>query len=457
MEKAKEFIEREWFTITGQLFSLMKIESVSAKPELKKKMYEAADYWQVLLLDAGVDTAEVIETAGNPVTYGEKIIDPKAPTIMVYAHMDVMPAEPLNLWKYQPFEPREENGYILGRGANDDKGQSFIQLKAFEYLAKNNLLKVNVKFIIEGEEEVGSPSLAGFLEKHKDQLACDFILVSDTNMAGIDMPGITTGLRGLAYWEIEVKGPSHDLHSGIFGGAVANPANVLASMLANVHNADGAITIPGFYDKVRELSYEERAKINEATYNETDYKASLGVSALHGENGYSTLERTGIRPTFDICGIWSGYTGEGTKTVLPAVAKAKISSRLVPNQSYAEMAALVKDFFEQNMPEGVTVTVKDLHGGDPYECPADFVPLKAAEQALFKIFGKPAVHLRSGGSIPIISTFEKILGVKTLLIGFGLGSDAIHSPNENFSINNLKKGIESMIQFYIEYQQNIGK
>jgi acetylornithine deacetylase/succinyl-diaminopimelate desuccinylase-like protein len=404
--------------------------------------------WKKILLDCGADRAEVIETKGNPLTYGEKIIDPSFLTVLVYGHMDVMPVDPRELWTSDPFEPEIRDGKIYARGADDDKGQSFMHAKAFEYLVKNDLLRCNVKFIIEGEEEVGSENLPAFCRANKDLLKADIILVSDTSMIGPDIPSLTTGLRGLAYWEIEVLGPNRDLHSGLFGGAVANPINILAKMLADVSDENNHITIPGFYDKVQDVSAEEREKMARAPFDEKAYKDTLGIAELWGESGYSTNERTGIRPTFDVCGIWGGYSGEGAKTVLPSKAYAKLSTRLVPIQDYKEIASLVKDYFEKIAPPSVKVKVSYLHGGNAYVCPVDIPAYKAAEKAYTKVYGIPPVPVRSGGSIPIISTFEEILGQKSVLMGFGLESDAIHSPNENYPVEQFLKGIETIAWFY---------
>ncbi|HBG87603.1 MAG TPA: dipeptidase [Marinilabiliaceae bacterium] len=448
MENLKAYIAENQQRFLDELFELIRIPSISSESAHKADMYRAAELWKKILLDCGADRAEVMETKGNPLTYGEKIIDPSFPTVLVYGHMDVMPVDPRELWTSDPFEPEIRDGKIYARGADDDKGQSFMHAKAFEYLVKNDLLRCNVKFIIEGEEEVGSENLPAFCRANKDLLKADIILVSDTSMIGPDIPSLTTGLRGLAYWEIEVLGPNRDLHSGLFGGAVANPINILAKMLADVSDENNHITIPGFYDKVQDVSAQERAKMARAPFDEKAYKDTLGIAELWGESGYSTNERTGIRPTFDVCGIWGGYSGEGAKTVLPSKAYAKLSTRLVPNQDYKEIASLVKDYFEKIAPPSVKVKVSYLHGGNAYVCPVDIPAYKAAEKAYTKVYGIPPVPVRSGGSIPIISTFEEILGQKSVLMGFGLESDAIHSPNENYPVEQFLKGIETIARFY---------
>lgn len=448
MKNVKDYIEANKQRFLDELFELIRIPSISSIKEHKPDMYKAAEYWKKTLLNAGVDMAKVFETKGNPVTYGEKIIDKNLPIILVYAHMDVMPVDPLELWHTEPFEPTIKDGKIWARGADDDKGQGFMHAKAFELMVKTNQLPCNVKFMIEGEEEIGSPSLPEFCRTHKDMLAADVILVSDTGMIAPDIPTITTGLRGLAYWQVEVTGPDKDLHSGIFGGAVANPINVLSQMIARITDENNRITIPGFYDDVMEVPDNERVLLNMAPFNENDYKKAIDVQALDGEKNYTTIERTGIRPSFDVCGIWGGYTGEGAKTVLPSKAYAKISSRLVPNQNHEKIAKLFADYFKSIAPKSVKVKVEALHGGQGYVCPVDLQEYKAAENALFEVFGKKPIPVRSGGSIPIISAFEEILGIKSILMGFGLESDAIHSPNENFPIANFLKGIETIPYFY---------
>ncbi len=436
-----------------ELFSLIRISSISAQPEHHDDMLACAQRWAQLLLDAGADEALVMPSQGNPVVFAQKLVDPSAKTVLVYAHYDVMPAEPLELWTSQPFEPEVRDGCIYARGADDDKGQSFIQVKAFEYLVKNELLRVNVKFIFEGEEEIGSPSLEAFCQEHKELLRADVILVSDTSMLGADLPSLTTGLRGLAYWQVEVTGPNRDLHSGHFGGAVANPINVLCKLLAKVVDEDGRITVPGFYDDVEEVPAEERAMIAKIPFDEEKYKQAIGVKALAGEKGYSTLERNSCRPSFDICGIWGGYTGEGAKTVLPSKAFAKVSCRLVPHQDHRKIERLMADYLQSLAPDTVQVKVTPLHGGQGYVCPISLPAYRAAEKGFEKAFGRKPLAVRRGGSIPIISTFEQVLGIKTVLMGFGLESNAIHSPNENMPLSILRKGIEAVVEFYLEYQK----
>lgn len=455
MENIEKYIEENKDRFLEELFELIRIPSISSKPEHKADMYRAAEKWKELMLKSGVDKAEVFETDGNPVTYGEKIIDPKAPTVLVYGHMDVMPVEPLELWNSDPFEPVIKDGKIWARGADDDKGQAFMHAKAFEYLVNNDQLTCNVKFLIEGEEEVGSPSLPAFCRKYKDMLKADIILVSDTSMIASDIPSITTGLRGLAYWQVEVTGPNVDLHSGIFGGAVANPINVLAKMIAQTMDDKGRILIPGFYDDVLEVSAEERAKLAKAPFSLDEYKKSLDIEQEFGEEGFSTNERTGIRPTFDVCGIWGGYMGEGAKTVLPSKAYAKISTRLVPNQKHEKIAELFINYFNSIAPNTVKVKVEYLHGGPSYVCPIDLPAYRAAEKAYTDVYGQMPVPVRSGGSIPIISTFEEILGIKSVLMGFGLQSDAIHSPNENYPLEQFFNGIKTIPLFYKYFTEEV--
>ncbi|MHA7111018.1 dipeptidase [Sunxiuqinia elliptica] len=444
----ENYLEENKDRFLNELFGLIRIPSISSVSAHKPDMYKAAEYWKELLVSSGADKAEVFETAGNPVTYAEKIIDPSKPTVLVYSHMDVMPVEPLELWKSAPFEPEVRDGKIFARGADDDKGQGMMHAKAFELMAKTNTLPCNVKFMIEGEEEIGSPNLGQWCEEHKDMLKADVILVSDTTMINPETPTITTGLRGLAYWQVEVTGPNRDLHSGMFGGAVANPINVLSKMIAQMTDENGHITIPGFYDDVLEVSKEERKLMAEIPFNLENYKKALDIEEVAGENGFATNERTGIRPSFDVCGIWGGYTGEGAKTVLPSKAYAKISSRLVPNQDHEKIAELFKQHFESIAPNTVKVEVSPLHGGQAYVCPIDLPAYRAAEQACVDVFGRRPVPNRSGGSIPIISTFEEILGIKSILLGFGLESDAIHSPNENFPLEQFYKGIRTIPRFY---------
>lgn len=448
MEKVTTYIQQNDARFIEELFGLIRIPSISSLSDHKPDMLKAAEYWKQTILAAGADKAEIIATPGNPVVYGEKIIDPSKPTVLVYAHYDVMPVDPIDLWKTPPFEPEIREEKIYARGADDDKGQGFMHAKAFEAMVKTGELPCNVKFMIEGEEEIGSPNLEQFCQAHKDMLKADIILVSDTGMIAQDIPSITVGLRGLAYLEVEVTGPNRDLHSGLFGGAVANPVNILAKMIASLTDENNRITIPGFYDKVQELTADERAEMAKAPFSLEEYKKALDLDEVHGEAGYSTIERTGIRPTLDVCGIWGGYTGEGAKTVLPSKAYAKISMRLVPDQNHEEIAELFTKHFMNIAPTSIKVKVTNLHGGQGYVSPTGDKAYIAASRAYEKTFGKKPVPFRSGGSIPIISTFERVLGIKTILMGFGLESDAIHSPNENYPLFNFRKGIETIPWFY---------
>jgi len=448
MQNIKQFIETNQQRFMEELFGLLRIPSISSEERHKPDMTRTAEYWVQLLLMAGADKAEVMPTTGNPVVYGEKIIDTGLPTVLVYGHYDVMPVDPVELWHSSPFEPEIRDGKIYARGADDDKGQSFIHVKAFEYMVQNGALPCNVKFMIEGEEEVGSAALTIWCAEHKEMLKADIIIVSDTTMIGPDTPSITCGLRGIAYLEVEVTSPNRDLHSGLFGGAVANPINILAQMIASLHDEQGRVTVKGFYDDVKVLSDAERAELNQAPFDLNQYKKTLGIDNIHGEEGYTTLERIGIRPTLDVCGIWGGYTGEGSKTVLPSKAFAKISMRLVPNQDHEKIAQLFTEHFLSIAPDCVAVKVTNLHGGQAYVSPTDSVAYRAAAKALEATFGKRPIPVYSGGSIPVIATFEKELGIKTILMGFGLDTDAIHSPNENFPLSNIFKGIESVVQFF---------
>lgn len=454
MSKVKDYIETNKERFLEELFDLIRIPSVSSIKEHKDDMYKAAEYWKEAILKAGADMAKVMETNGNPVTYGEKIIDPALPTVMVYGHMDVMPVDPIELWDSDPFEPIIKNGKIYARGADDDKGQAFMHAKAFETMIQTGQLNCNVKFMIEGEEEIGSPSLADFCKKHKDMLKADIILVSDTGLIAPDIPSITTGLRGLSFMEIELTGPNKDLHSGIFGGAVANPANVLTKIIASLTDDEGKITIPGFYDDVIEVSNEERKKMAKAPFDLKKYKSNLDIDEVDGEKTYSTNERTGIRPSLDVNGMWAGYTGEGAKTVLPSKAYAKVSMRLVPDQDNKKISELFKRHIEAIAPPTVKVKVTALHGGQGYVSPIDMPAYKAAEKAYEEVYGIKPVPVRSGGSIPIISTFEEVLGTKSILMGFGLEEDAIHSPNENYPLENFYRGIETIVAFYKYYGEN---
>lgn len=448
MDQVKSYIEANNDRFISELFDLLRIPSISAQSEHKADMTRCAEWLAAALARAGADRADVLPTEGNPVVYAEKIISSKAKTVLVYGHYDVMPVDPRDEWRTDPFEPVIENGRIWGRGADDDKGQLWMHAKAFEAMCATDSLPCNVKFMLEGEEEIGSPSLYKFCEKNKKMLKADIILVSDTSMISMQTPSITCGLRGLAYMEVEVTGPDKDLHSGLFGGAVANPANVLARLITELVDADGHVTIPGFYDDVRELTPAERRAFNKAPFNLTDYKRSLNIGAVEGEAGYTTLERTGVRPSLDVNGIWGGYTSEGTKTVIPSKASAKISMRLVPNQDYHKISKLFEKYFKRIAPKSVKVTVKSLHGGMPYVAPTDMPAYKAAEKAVQDTFGKKPLPFYSGGSIPIVSGFESILGIKSLLIGFGLAEDAIHSPNESYGLEQFRKGVETIPLFY---------
>lgn len=430
--------------------SLIRIPSVSCQPEHREDMLRCVERWRELLLAAGCQRAEIMPSAGNPFVFAEYVPEGEKnyPTVLVYAHYDVMPAEPLDLWKSDPWEPEIREGRLYARGADDDKGQAMIQAKAFEYMVREGLMKCHVKFIFEGEEEIGSPSLEAFIAEHKDLLKSDIILVSDTSMIGKETPSITTGLRGLAYWQIEVTGPNRDLHSGHFGGAVKNPLNALCEMLAQVVDKDGRITIPHFYDRVLPIPEAERAMIAEIPFSEEAYRAAIDVDTTAGEAGYSTLERNSCRPSFDICGMWGGYMGEGSKTVLPSKAYAKVSCRLVPNQDHEEISQAFVDYIQSIAPAGVRVVVTPMHGGQGYVCPIDIPAYRAAEAGFIKAFGKRPLAARRGGSIPIISSFEQILGVKTILMGFGLEQNAIHSPNESMDLEVWENGIVAVTEFY---------
>lgn len=432
--------------------SLIRIQSVSCQPEHKSDMQRCAERWCQLLLAAGCQKARVMPSDGNPFVYAEYlpdyIEDKQVPTVLVYAHYDVMPVEPLDQWVSNPWEPDIRDGRLYARGADDDKGQAMIQAKAFEYMVREGLMKCRVKFIFEGEEEIGSPSLEAFLHKHKELLACDIILVSDTSMIGKDTPSITTGLRGLAYWQIEVDGPNRDLHSGHFGGAVKNPINALCEMLAQVVDKHGRITIPHFYDDVLSIPADERDMIAQIPFSEEAYCRAIDVDATFGEEGYSTLERNSCRPSFDVCGIWGGYTGDGSKTVLPSKAFAKVSCRLVANQDHEHISQAFAGYMQQLAPIGVRVKVIPMHGGQGYICPIDIPAYKAAEKGFEVAFGKRPLAARRGGSIPIISSFEQILGKKTILMGFGLEQNAIHSPNESMDLETWENGIVAVSEFY---------
>ena len=454
MKNTQNYIASNKDVFLDQLFDILRIPSISADPSHKDDMLKTAEVVKQSLLDAGADIAEVCETPGNPVVYGEKIIDKNLPTVVVYGHYDVQPADPIELWDSPAFEPVikktdiHPEGAIFARGSCDDKGQMFMHVKAFEAMVKSNELPCNVKFMIEGEEEVGSTSLGGWVKENREKLAGDVILISDTGMLANDTPSITTGLRGLSYVEVEVTGPNRDLHSGLYGGAVANPINVLNRLIASLQDENKHITIPGFYDKVVELSAEERADMAKAPFSIEDYKAALDMDDVEGEAGYSTMERASIRPTLDVNGIWGGYTGEGAKTVIASKAYAKISMRLVPDQDPDEITNLFIQHFESIAPKSVKVKVTAFHGGQPYVSPTDSIAYNAASKAMEEAFGKKPIPVRSGGSIPIVSLFEKELGMKTILFGFGLDSDAIHSPNEHYGLFNFYKGIETIPYFY---------
>ena len=448
MEKIKKYIDENRQRFLDELFDFIRIPSVSAKPENKKEMIRATEYVKQKLLEAGADKAEVYTTQGHPIVFGEKVVDRNAPTVLVYGHYDVQPAEPLELWNSPPFEPEIRDEKIYARGADDDKGQLFMHVKAFEYMHRSGVLPCNIKFMIEGEEEIGSPSLKKFCVDHKELLRSDVILVSDTTMIAPDVPSITVGLRGLSYMEVEVSGPNRDLHSGLYGGAVANPANILAKMIASLTDENNRITIPGFYEDVLEVSRDEREEMAKRPFSLEEFKKSINIPHEAGEEGFTTLERTGIRPSLDVNGIWGGFTGEGAKTILPSKASAKISMRLVPNQKSKKIDKLFEDYFKSIAPKGVRVQVKSLHGGEGYVSPIDTIAYQAASKACEVTFGKKPIPVRSGGSIPIISDFEQVLGIKSILLGFGLDSDAIHSPNENYPLFNFFKGIETIPLFF---------
>lgn len=448
MQVWNDYLSQNKQRFLDELFDLLRIPSVSADSKYKGDVARCADAVKENLLKAGCDKAEICPTEGHPIVYGEKIMDASLPTVLVYGHYDVQPADPLELWHSGPFEPVVKDGKIFARGACDDKGQMFMHVKALEVMAKTNTLACNIKFMIEGEEEVGSSNLGKFLEGNKEKLKADIVLVSDTSMISMEHPSLETGLRGLAYMEVEVTGPNRDLHSGVYGGAVANPINILCKMIASLHDENNHITIPAFYDKVQNLTDAERKALNAAPFNQKEYNEDLGIKAEWGEKGYTTLERTGIRPTLDVNGIWGGYTGEGAKTVLPSKANAKISMRLVPDQSSEEIAAIFQKHFESIAPDYVTVKVTAHHGGEPVVTPTDSIAYKAAAKAIQESFGKDPIPTRGGGSIPIIALFEKTLGLKTVLMGFGLDNDNIHSPNEKYDVANYYKGIETIPYFH---------
>ncbi len=453
MDKVKQYIEENQEKFLDELFSLIRIPSISAEQEHKDDMVRCAERWKELLSASGADKAELIETSGNPLVYGEKMVDPKKKTVLVYGHYDVMPVAPLELWNTEPFEPVVKDGKIWARGADDDKGQSFMQAKAFETMMALEILPCNVKFLLEGEEEIGSPALKQWIDnpQNKAKVMADVIVVSDTDMVSAEIPSITTGLRGLVKFEMKLTGPDHDLHSGDFGGTVANPINELSRMIGTVLDKDGHITIPGFYDDVLTCSDEERALINKAPYNEEEYRKSVGVTRLQGEKGYTTLERIGIRPTFDVCGIQGGYSGEGFKTIIPSVAWAKLSFRLVANQDPERIARIVEEYFRSIAPESVKLEFTYYEKGMPYVCPIDMPEYQAAEAAFGDTYGMQPIPAHSGCSISIVSDFEQKLGLKSILLGFGLGADNIHAPNENYRIDRFKKGIETAVAFFQHY------
>jgi acetylornithine deacetylase/succinyl-diaminopimelate desuccinylase-like protein len=444
----KQYIDTHQQRFLDELFDWLRIPSVSAESRHKGDVRKAAEYLVNKFKEAGVDKVELCETPGHPIVYAEKMVNPSLPTVLVYGHYDVQPPDPLDLWTSPPFEPVIKDGKIYARGSCDDKGQVYMHVKAFEAMMKLNALTCNVKFMVEGEEEVGSEHLDVFVKENKEKLKADIILISDTAIISLDHPSITTGLRGLSYVEVEVTGPNRDLHSGVYGGAVANPVNVLSKMIASLHDENGHVTIPGFYDRVVELSVADREAINKAPFNLDQYKKELGIDDIQGEKGYTTLERTGIRPTLDVNGIWGGYTGEGAKTVLPSKAYAKISMRLVPDQNNAEITELFTKHFTSIAPKSVKVKVTPLHGGQPAVTPTDSAAFKAASAAFEEVWGKKPIPTRDGGSIPIVALFKKELGLDTVLMGFGLDSDAIHSPNEHYGVKNFLLGIETIVTFY---------
>lgn len=453
MQAWKDYQEENNERFLNEMMELLKIPSVSAKREHKNDMKNCAEQVRQSLLDAGADKAEILDTEGFPVVYGEKIIDKNKPTVLVYGHYDVQPPEPLDLWESGPFEPVIKNGKVYARGSADDKGQFYMHVKAMEMMVNTNSLPTNIKFLIEGEEEIGSPNLAKFIKENKDLLKADVILISDSAMLSLDTPSLDIGVRGLSYIEVEVTGADRDLHSGVYGGAVANPITELAKMIASCHDENNHVTIPGFYDDVVESSETERNLLNKAPYNEDDYKKEVGVNELWGEKNYTTRERTGIRPTLEINGIWGGYQGEGSKTVLPSKASAKISARLVPNQSSEKITELLLSYFKKIAPSSVTINAFEHHGGEPYMTPIESAGYKAASRALEKTFGKIPVPIRGGGSIPICSILENELGIKIIFMGFGLDSDNLHSPNEKYGIENFYKGIETIPYFHLYYAE----
>jgi acetylornithine deacetylase/succinyl-diaminopimelate desuccinylase-like protein len=447
----KEYIEQNKERFYEELFSLLRIPSISAKAEHKADMRRCAERLAVLLMEAGADFAEVSPSDGNPVVYGEKLVDPALKTVLIYGHYDVQPPEPLEKWNTDPFEPVIHDGAIWGRGANDDKGQLFMHIKAFEYLVRTGQLRHNVKFMFEGEEEIGSPNLPAWIKQNKKRLSADVCLVSDTTMISEKVPSINCGMRGLSYLEVKVVGPNKDLHSGHYGGAVANPITVLCEMISTLHDEDGRVNVPGFYDDVVELSRADRKMLARAPFNLKEYKEFLDIKDIRGEKGYTTLERTGIRPCLDVCGIWGGYTGEGAKTVLPSEAHAKISMRLVPNQKSGEITKLFAKHFKSIAPKCVKVEVKECEGGDGFLIPISSDAYKAASRAMAEVYGIEPVPSRGGGSIAVLAEVQKILGIDPLLMGFGLERDTIHSPNESYLLKQFFAGMESIALFYRYY------
>ncbi len=453
MDTISTYIQSNQQRFLDELFELLRIPSVSADSKYSADVARTAEMVRMRLLEAGADHAEVCPTEGHPIVYGEKIVDPSWPTVIVYGHYDVQPADPLDLWKTPPFEPTLRDGKIYARGSCDDKGQMYMHVKAFEAMVKSNALTCNVRFMIEGEEECGSGSLGPWIIANKHRLKGDVILISDTSIIANDIPSIECGLRGLSYLEVEVTGPNRDLHSGVYGGAVANPIQALCEMIASLKDEKQHIAIPGFYDDVVELTSAEREELNRTPFSLDEYKKDLGVGDVRGEAGYTTLERTGIRPTLECNGIWGGYTGEGSKTVLPSKAFAKISMRLVPHQSSKAIGDLFAAHFRKIAPAGIEVDVRFHHGGEPVVTPTDSIAFKAASKAMEETFGKKPIPTRGGGSIPIVALFEKELGLKTVLMGFGLDSDLIHSPNEHYGVFNFMKGIETIPHFYRHFAE----
>lgn len=454
MKEMQSYIEQHKDRFLEELFELLRIPSVSADPEYKDHMSKTAEAVKQSMIAAGADNVEICPTSGYPVVYGEKMVDPSLPTVLVYGHYDVQPADPIDLWDSPPFEPEVRDGKIYARGACDDKGQFYMHVKALEVMLQTGNLACNVKFMIEGEEEVGSTHLGEFVRANKERLKADVILISDTSIIANDVPSITVGLRGLSYVEVEVTGPNRDLHSGVYGGAVANPINVLSHMISSLFDENLHITIPGFYDDVEEVSAAERQLMNEAPFDLQAYQKDLDIDAVEGEQGYTPLEHTSIRPSLDVNGIWGGYIGEGAKTVLPSKAYAKISMRLVPNQDPQKISALFAAHFRSIAPESVKVNVTLHHGGQPYLTPTDFPAYQSATKAMEDTFGKAPIPQRSGGSIPIVALFEEELGLKSILMGFGLDSDAIHSPNEHYGVFNYLKGIETIPMFFQHYAED---